>query len=676
MSDPFRISWISCVLSALLGVFALGPLESSAQETPNRKAAVRAVVEEIVGQPPGGLPCGSGSRVHIYNDVLDAGTAVYPFLSEDRKRETIVCSGSCLLFFIDWCPPGHFAHPVTIAVWDQDASGGELKSISADWWPIIRHLQSDGVYEEGIPVFNTVASRAYPNARSLIDGVTAADLHGTIVFDSSSREEASDPARSVNLRPAQTGSVSERGSTAKPGAGEKTVKAATAAPSPGCGVWAVIVDGETDKTDTFDEDAEGMYTVLRGHRVPKNQIYYLSPHFDAPEPCTEPTEDDPPSCPVPPGCVPPGPTDLRQRTSYCNLKNVLTEHLPDRIGAGQCDELLFFSSSHGGNGFLHCVLSEDWGGKIWRPYLDEWLARVPCPKVTVILEACHSGGFVEVLDEAPALSPPAPFPNQQRVIFASTTSGGVSLGDLDSSLDPNPGDIGSETIWGYIEAFGAGSADLPDGDGVSDGSISFEEAVLYAVKNDVSVLDPEYANEPVVFPDPPLTYRPHTCYPLDSIVDMTVRKPTHIENLDNDPLSIGWRPGSDYAVEIVVDNLGPSDLDVATLRVFSGQNPGPSQPWSPFKSYPWDQTQSGLWWPKGFQQIGETILFSNLGQGGSRTFQLEGRLARRVSETGEYTLLAVVDGPSDPVLTIRMPWSEFLKTDNNAAGDVLTVPPE
>jgi hypothetical protein len=512
-----------------------------------------------------------------------------------------------------------------------------------------------------------------------MDGVTEKDHQGTIVFDSNRGRETHDPSRSASIELVDADTPSPSKPPHDPSERIAGVKSSVSATAASCSVWAVVVDGDNDKTDTFDEDAAGMYTVLRGHRVPKNQIYYLSPHYNLPEPCVEPTDDADQLCVVKPGCSPPGPTDFRQRTSYCNLKSVLLDHLPNQIAAGSpCEELLFFYSSHGWPGYLGCVITEDWGGKVWRGDLNEWLARVPCEKITVVIEACHSGKFVERLMSVPTLSPPAPFPSQERVIFTSTDEDGASLGDWDTAFDPNPGDVGSETIWGYIEAFGTGLADMPEPGVGRDGSISFAEAVSYALLNDASVLDPVSPNNPKVFPDPPLDFRPHSCYPLQSTVDMMMVEPEGLEDLDGvsatTVASVG--AGSPHPVDLVVKNLGPSALDVATLEVFVGQNPGSGRPWLPL--FPGGPAPAGgtLWWPEAFQQIGDTVLFSALPAAAERSFRLRGRLAGIAATEGDLTFVAVVDGPRDPVLMIRMPSSVFLGIDNNAVGAEVTVSPE
>ena len=672
----------SVALSVVLSILVLASTASHAQNKFNIKAALRAVADTVREHNPKDSVCPPGARVHLYTGVLEEGTVVQSYMA-GKEDEILECVGKSLLFFIDWCPSGHYAHPVAYAIWDEDQESGDdsgtLKSIDANWWPVIRPPGPGGVPGAGIPVFDTVASRAYPEERSRMAYATSDDEHGTIVLDSTPRHSAFDPSRLGHIR--QEGPKSEpepirpSESTTKDSSAADAAKAVSTA----CPTWAVVVDGDINRDDSFDEDADGMYAVLRGHRVPEDQIYYLSPHFDLPDPCEYPPTADPSACPLPAPCTAPSATDYKQRTSYINLKNILLEHLPERIGLAStppCDELLFFSSSHGLGQYLPYVFQKCWGGNIWDYELNEWLARVPCEKVTVVIEACKSGEFEEELRTLPTLTPAAAFPAQERWIFTSTTADGVSHRDIDSALDPNPGDVGSETIWGYIEAFGSGSADTGD----LDGRISFAEAVAYARANDASIVDPEYLNDPQVYPNLPPQIEPHTCCESPIDVDLEISgthaapaglieygAPIFLENLN-------------LATPIVVKvtNLGPSRLDVATVKVFFAQQKSQSLAALDRLHWPWPHhplTAVGdvIWWPSEVRQIGNTILISNLAPGESKLFGMRWNVAPKFPSAGRMAVFATVDGPKDPVVTQRTPVSVLLEIDNNADGVILDI---
>jgi hypothetical protein len=543
---------------------------------------------------------------------------------------------------------------------------------------VIAPPRDEGEEEVLIPAFDTAASREHPQIRARKDGARDRDDHGIVVLDTYPDDSSFDPEIRLRHEHVSSGGKGSAGpSSGSEDLHQKVSPSARRVAEP-CPVWAVIVDGDNDISDTFDEDAAGMYAVLRGHRVPRHQIYYFNPHLKAPDPCLLPSGvGDDPVCEPVAGCQPPGPFEHEQRTSYCRLRRVMTEYLPTRISASAagCDELLFFFSSHGVNQMLKLVSDKPYGAKITTAQLDAWLAGVPCKKVTVVIEACKSGWFA-----APPMSPSAKNPQQQRVVFTSTTKTGVSHQDIDSRYDSNPGDVGSETIWGYIEAFGTGSADRRSIGGSLDERISFSEAVAYARANDASIADPAYQNDPQVAPAAFVDYFPHSVYPETFSVE------SEIDGLGIRQRSSGGAPAqipqvsvhTDRRLVLTVRNTGPSPLDVATVRVYLGQRRKPVR--GDFEvgaegrgAHPLVGLEELVWWPFGFSQIGNTVLLSNMAPGQHEKISFSWRQRPDFGIEGEAVVLATVDGPKDPVTSWRMLASTLLETDDNVTGAVIEL---
>lgn len=93
----------------------------------------------------------SSFRVHQHPILLDAGSRVRQAVNDEGKTpEYLACEHKSWLFFIDLSPGAHFAHPTIIAL--LDAVNGEIKSMDAEWWPVIE-----------VPVFENMAERQDPS---------------------------------------------------------------------------------------------------------------------------------------------------------------------------------------------------------------------------------------------------------------------------------------------------------------------------------------------------------------------------------------------------------------------------------------------------------------------------------------------------------------------------------
>ena len=93
----------------------------------------------------------SSVRVHQYPALIDAGSKVRQAVADERRApDYLICERQSWLFFIDLSPGAHFAHPTIIAL--LDAVSGEIKSMDAEWWPVIE-----------VPVFDSTAERQDPS---------------------------------------------------------------------------------------------------------------------------------------------------------------------------------------------------------------------------------------------------------------------------------------------------------------------------------------------------------------------------------------------------------------------------------------------------------------------------------------------------------------------------------
>lgn len=424
----------TAVLLPLALVFVIG-----AGECPNRIAKRADDLADSLMAATGGSANPENLeflRIHRYPRKLQQGEFAETLVpgTSPGTNGGLTCQSArgCWLFFVDTNHWAHFAHTTVLALWEID-SGGFQPPVVGEWWPLLN----------GEPIFNTVISREdwfdddYP------------DPVQTIVYPRNLRKNtvpmftAWDPIGISLGRPRSSRFVAAN-----------TVPGAPAEDA--CGVWAIIVNGFDDETDTFHIDTAGMYQVLLGQGIPDNHIFYLCPNPD----------------PTAQGC--------KIEVNEQNLKNAFDSldtaiQLASDLGGPECQELVFFYSSHGGPDYLWCDLDT--------PDADFFQQRfdgVKCAKITIVVEACMNGWLIEKLSGTNAAIPPG----QTRVFFTSTDQTGASYRDLDTTDnddDKNPGDTGSETIWGYIEALGSRS-----GDSDGDQKVSFKEATDYAILYDLS----------------------------------------------------------------------------------------------------------------------------------------------------------------------------------------------
>jgi hypothetical protein len=350
-----------------------------------------------------------GLRVNLYQQLLPKGTRVEPasFVEANEPPE-IICENQCWLFLVDEDPFAHFAHPVQIVL--LDAVTQEKEVVRAEWWPLI----------DGEPVFSTIGKRTE---------------NKTIIFYES---------------PVFEYEVIDGGKITK-------LEILPCGPSSTCEAWAIIVCGYDDLPDTFDEDTDGIYSILRDLHIPDDHIFFTSPHTTH--------------------------SGVDRDTSIANVQWAIGQVAAQ---ADDSDRVLFFYSSHGGTDSLSCVPGDPNGGYITAANLDSWLDTITCDELCIVIEACHSGSLIGRYADGTYIAGEDDLTGDgenNRVIFTSASTDTNSYPDVDGSDDPNPGDSGSETIWGYVEAFIAISADTN-----GDMDISFDEAWQYAWDNDVTRL--------------------------------------------------------------------------------------------------------------------------------------------------------------------------------------------
>ena len=379
------------------------PAFGGSQALLNKADAANLVQNSIVNPLWAKADRQDGLKVLQYGEILPEGTLIEPaFETMDNE---IVSQNPSWLFMIDEMPGAHFAHPVKLVV--VDAVTRDQQVIETEWWPKVDSRQ----------IFDKESIRADPSL---------------ITFYKK-------PSR-------LTDAISDI----------RMIDSGLLAVASQCDAWAVIVCGFNDLPDTFDEDTEGIYSVLKSLGIDDSHIYFLSPHT--------------------------GHTGVDALNTIENVQWAINEVAAK---SGVNDKVLFFYSSHGGVDGLVCSTGTS-GGTIYAGDLDNWLDGITCKEMAIIVEACHSGSLIGKYSDGtfvPAESDLTADGETNRVIFTSASTDSSSYPDIDGPDDPNPSDSGSESIYGYIMAFSEPSAD-EDG----DGRISFGEAYLYAWDNDVTRL--------------------------------------------------------------------------------------------------------------------------------------------------------------------------------------------
>ncbi len=394
-----------------------------------------------------------GIRALQYGELLPQGTNVKPAFGMNVESQMFTCQNACWIFFVDKMPDAHFAHPVSIIL--LDAETGEQQVMETEWWP-----QVEGPNIQRRQLFRTLESRRDP---------------AMIIF-----EEMPVLLPGVPLQKAVP-PLSLEGYNL----GQRATLALLPDGCAGCTAWAIIVCGFNDLPDTFDEDTDGIYSVLKGLGLSDDHIFFVSPHTSHP--------------------------GVDRETSKANVQWAI-EQVAAQANAD--DKVLFFYSSHGGIDGLTCdiPLISDINDGISASELDGWLSQITSKEMAIIIEACHSGSFIGRYKDGtyvPAEDDLTGSGKTKRVVFTSASTDTSSFADVDGPDDPNAAtDIGSESVYGYVEALTNPSADMN-----GDGAVSFEEGVQYALANDVTLIRgdnvPQFSRTADL--DPARVH--HYCYP-------------------------------------------------------------------------------------------------------------------------------------------------------------------
>ena len=380
-----------------------------------------------------------------------------------------------------------------------------------------------------------------------------------------------------------------------------------------CDAWAIIVCGYNDLPDTFDEDTDGIYTVMTGLGIANTHIFFVSPHT------THPGVDQP--------------------TSIANVQWAINQVATQ---ADVTDKVLFFYSSHGGVDSLSCVPTSPGGGSITAANLDTWLDAIACDELTIVIEACHSGSLIGTYADGTYVAAEDDLTGDgetNRCIFTFASTDTSSYPDVDGAGDPNPADVGSETIWGYVEAFSTAAADT-----TGDGEISFGEGWQYAWNNDVTRITGD--NTPQMRHSGLVANRVFNyCYRVTGKGDLFISDgPADVGHNSQDYCSTDiWVTqnladtvhrdtvsGMDNYVHVAVHNRGTTPVANTSLKVY------------------WADSSTATSWPADFHQIGAAHVFPALAAGATDTHTWTWFVDPALGLGHHFCLVAVADSPDDP----------------------------
>ncbi len=405
-----------------------------------------------------------------------------------------------------------------------------------------------------------------------------------------------------------------------------------------CDAWAIIVCGYDDLPDTFDEDTDGIYNVLIGLGIADDHIFFVSPHIAHP--------------------------GVDQATSIANVQWAINQ-----VGAqaDETDKVLFFYSSHGGIDSLSCVPGSPGGGSISASDLDNWLDAITCQESTIIIEACHSGSLIGRYKDGTYVFAEDDLTGDgetNRAIFTYASTDTSSSADVDGADDPNPGDSGSETIWGYVEAFSTAAADLN-----GDGEISFSEGWQYAWNNDVTRIR-GWNTPQMVHTGLNANSVYNYCYRVSGSADLFVTDgPGDVGHnsydynstdiwVTQDPADTDHHDvvsGMDNLVHVAVHNRGTTPIANGSLKVY------------------WGNVSTATSWPGDFHQIGTTHTFGPLDAGDTQTYAWTWYVEPSIGLGHHFCFIALADSPDDPMTGGPAGVTYVAPYDNNIAQKNITI---
>ncbi len=405
-----------------------------------------------------------------------------------------------------------------------------------------------------------------------------------------------------------------------------------------CDGWAVLVCGYDDLPDTFDEDTEDMRDVLIGLGYLDDHIFFVSPHTAH--------------------------AGVDRATTIANVQWAINQVA---AVADETDKVLFLYSSHGNVDQLSCVPGTAGGGTITAANLDTWLDGITCGELTIVIEACHSGSLIGTYADGTYVLAEDDLTGDgetNRCIFTSASSNTSSYPDVDWAGDPNPGDVGSETVHGYVEAFSVAAADLN-----GDSEISFGEGWQYAWDNDITRIDG--VNTPQMMHTGLIANNVYNyCYRVTGAGDLFVSDgPGDVGNnsydynstdiwVTQDPTETDHQDvvsGMDNLVHVAVHNRGTTAIANVSLSVY------------------WADVSTATSWPTSFTQIGSTHLFSAMASGATETHTWTWYVDPSIGLGHNFCLVAVADSPDDP-MTGGPPGTTYIAPyDNNVGQKNVTI---
>lgn len=243
-------------------------------------------------------------------------------------------------------------------------------------------------------------------------------------------------------------------------------------------LWAFIISGnpyESPIGSSMQKDADGMYSILSGYGVLDDDIFYLKPNISS---SALSLKND-------------GKIDSydisRQKIEYIfNTITGLQKRNPK-------DKFLLFISSHGDENSLNLQPKIGTAENITFIQLKQWLNKIKCKRIYILINACESGGFVGEksnlnVDLNNALCGTEndyihTLSESNRIVITPCAMHEPVIPDYDGDCDENKDDRGTEFIGGFIAAFTKADADCyKNSDGKVDGKISIAEAFDYARK--------------------------------------------------------------------------------------------------------------------------------------------------------------------------------------------------
>ncbi|HSL16421.1 MAG TPA: hypothetical protein VLB51_00780 [Methylomirabilota bacterium] len=532
------------------------------------KTIVRPFVDAVLDET---INRGRTWRLHWM--PVSSGTTISSLnVGASSDPQSYTCRGRCVLFFLDLDHWAHYAHSTRILVLDSKPSDrrSPVKVFApTQWWPTIQEPSMPGP----MSVFDTVSKT--------VDPTTVLHLGG---YDDEMDTPWSFPHETTAVDHVNSRWSLKRVSTGVAGA----TPAPTQTPVPGGGktdscdsssipVWAILVGGAYDPADTFDEDVSGMYAVLRGFGVPDDRIRVLSP-IDLPGVRSRAI-----------------PTEQAIADAFGAVKTSM-ESCVGKIG-GQSPHFLLFWASHGTVNKLLCNLDvynqTEVCGCSLRKHLESlegvWSKAGAGSSellVSVVIEACQSGTVGTTLWANGA---------GKRWILTSATQDNKSYRDIDQPLeqvengittliaDPNPADAGSETIWGYVEAYGSWASHSS-----ALGFLTFQDALEYVKANDVTFLanNPNYPRDIGILVPPNLSPTPvHGAWNAttrsSSTVTLSAPAATGAPSATGGASAFNAPKGQATRIKVDVENPGSTqEVGALALRLFRNNEASPDD-WTP-----------------------------------------------------------------------------------------------